>query len=253
MFWVGDILRLEEMTSDEFADFVDRLTVVVLPIGAVEEHGWHLPLNTDTIQPEKIAWDVEKILEKDNYKVLIAPTLNYGNCRTTANFPGTISITPDSLRSVVRDILTEFMRHGLKNIVVLSGHAGGNHMAALRMAAEDALKNGNARIMVLSDYDIAYRHLGEEVPKDDGHGGMLETSRVMAIRPDLVKLERSQGESHPELPPYRILKNPERYFTKGYRGYPDMANEELGRKMNRMIAEELAKLIEEMIDEELVR
>ena len=246
-------MRLEEMTSEEFGNFVDAFTVVVLPIGAVEEHGWHLPLNTDTVQPEKVAEDVEEILERDNYKVLIAPTLNYGNCRTTANFPGTISISPDSLRSVVRDILMEFMRHGLKNIVVLSGHAGSNHMAALRMAAEEALKNGNAKIMVLSDYDIAYKHLGEEVPKDDGHGGMLETSRVMAIRPELVKLERSQGESHPKLPPYRILKNPEKYFTKGYRGYPDRASAELGEKMNRMIAEELAKMIEEMIDEEIVR
>ncbi len=242
-------MKLEEMTSEEFSNFVDSLAVVILPIGAVEGHGWHLPLNTDTVQPEKVAREVEEILEADNYKVLIAPTLNYGNCRTTANFPGTISITPDSLRSVVRDILTEFMRHGLKNIVVLSGHAGSNHMAALRMAAGEALKTGNAKIMVLSDYDIAYKHLGEEVPKDDGHGGMLETSRVMAIRPDLVKLERSQGESHPELPPYRILKNPERYFTKGYRGYPDRASEELGRKMNQMIAEELAKLIEDMIEE----
>ena len=246
-------MRLEEMTSEEFANYVDNLTVVILPIGAVEEHGWHLPLNTDTVQPEKVAEDVESILEKDNYKVLIAPTLNYGNCRTTANFPGTISITSDSLRSVVRDILKEFMRHRIKNIVVLSGHAGSNHMAALRMAAEDALKEGNAKIMVLSDYDIAYKHLGDEVPEDDGHGGMLETSRVMAIRPELVKLDRSQGESHPKLPPYRILRNPERYFTKGYRGYPDRATPELGERMNRMIAEELAKLIEDMIDEEIIR
>lgn len=246
-------MRLEEMTSEEFANYVDNLTVVILPIGAVEEHGWHLPLNTDTIQPEKVAEDVEKILEKDNYKVLIAPTLNYGNCMTTANFPGTISITSDSLRSVVKDIIKEFMRHRIKNIVVLSGHAGSNHMAALRMAAEDALKEGNAKIMVLSDYDIAYKHLGEEVPADDGHGGMLETSRVMAIRPELVKLDRSQGESHPKLPPYRILKNPEKYFTKGYRGYPDKANAELGEKMNKMIAEELANLIEDMIDEEIIR
>ena len=244
-------MKIEELTSEEFSNAVDDFSTVILPIGAVEEHGWHLPLNTDTIQPEKVAEDVERMLEGEKYKVLIAPTLNYGNCRTTANFPGTISISPDSLRSIVFDILTEFMRHGLKNIVILSGHAGRNHMAALRMAAEDALEEGDAKIMVLSDYDIAYKHLGEEVPADDGHAGMLETSRVMAIRPDLVKLDRSRGESHPKLPPYRVLKNPEDHFTNGYRGYPDRATTQLGENMNRKIAEELAGLIKEMIDEKI--
>lgn len=240
------------MTSEEFSKSVSELSVAILPVGAVEEHGAHLPLSTDTIQPEKVAEDLEKVLEAEGYTVLIAPTLNYGNCRTTANFPGTISISTDSLRSIVYDIIKEFMRHRIKNIVVLSGHAGGNHMAALRMAAEDALKDGDEEIMVLSDYDIAYKHLGDEVPADDGHAGMLETSRVMAIRPELVKLERSQGESHPQLPPYRILKNPERYFTKGYRGYPDRANADLGKKMNELIAKELAEMIKKMLGESIL-
>ncbi len=242
-------MHLEEMTSEEFGKALDDTAVVIFPIGAVEEHGWHLPLNTDTIQPEKVAEDVDNILEKEGYTVLIAPTLNYGNCRTTANFPGTISISADALRAVVRDVLKEFMRHRIRNIVVLSGHAGRTHMAAIRMAAEDALEHGSAKIMVLSDYDIAYKDLGNTVPKDDGHAGMLETSRVMAIRPELVKLERSQGESHPIYPPYRVLKEPEKYFPKGYRGYPDRATAELGRRTNESIASQLAELIKNMINE----
>ncbi len=243
-------MRIAEMTSEEFMNSVDKNTVVILPIGAVEEHGWHLPLNTDTIQPEKIAEGVEEALEKEHFTVLIAPTLNYGNCRSTANFPGTISITLNSLRSIVYDILTEFMRHGIRNIVVLSGHAGRNHMAALRSAAEDALEVENSKIMVLSDYDIAYKDLGNTVPADDGHAGMLETSRVMAIRPELVKLERSRGESHPHFPPYRVLKNAERYFPTGYMGYPDRATADLGRKSNESIVQQLSEMIIHMIKEE---
>ena len=244
-------MKIGEMTSEDFMAAVDERAVLILPVGAVEEHGAHLPLNTDTIQPEKVAEDIEQALEKEGYTVLISPTLNYGNCHSTANFPGTISISTDSLRSITYDILTEFMRHGIRNIVVLSGHAGRNHMAALRTAAEDALEYGNAKIMVLSDYDIAYRDLGNTVPKDDGHAGMLETSRVMAIRPDLVKLERTQGDSHPKFPPYRVLKDAERYFPKGYMGYPDRATAELGKKSNESIAQQLTEMIRNMIKEEI--
>ncbi len=249
-FFQCDTMILGEMTSEDFLNAVDEKTVVILPIGAVEEHGAHLPLNTDTIQPEKVAADVAGNLEKEGYTVIVAPTVNYGNCHSTANFPGTISISVDSLRSIVYDILTEFMRHGIKNIVVLSGHAGRNHMAGLRTAAEDALEYGNAKIMVLSDYDIAYKDLGNTVPADDGHAGMLETSRVLAIRPELVKMDRA-GETHPKFPPYRVLKDAERYFPEGYMGYADRANTELGEKSNESIALQLTEMIRNMIKEEI--
>ena len=243
-------MKIGEISSEDFMNAVDESAVVILPVGAVEEHGWHLPLNTDTIQPKSVAEDVANRLEKEGYTILIAPTINYGNCRSTANFPGTISISTDSLQSMVFDILTEFMRHGIKNIVVLSGHAGRNHMAALRIAAESALEVGNAKIMVLSDYDIAYKDLGKTVPADDGHAGMLETSRVMAIRPELVKPDRTRGDSHPKFPPYRVLRNAEKYFPTGYMGYPDRATAELGKKSNESIAQQLTEMIKQMIKEE---
>jgi creatinine amidohydrolase len=101
---------------------------------------------------------------------------------------------------------------------------------------------------VLSDYDIAYKDLGNTVPKDDGHAGMLETSRVLAIRPDLVKMNRAK-ESLPKFPPYRVLNDAERYFPTGYMGYPDRATPELGAKSNESIALQLTELIENMIKE----
>ena len=87
----------------------------------------------------------------------------------------------------VFEILMEFGRHGAKGVIVLSGHAGSSHMAALKEAAKDFVSEYECKTMVLSDYDIAYRLKDEfELPPKDGHGGMIETSRVMAIRPDLV-------------------------------------------------------------------
>ena len=234
-------MYLDELTMSQFKEKVDQSTVVILPIGAVEEHGSHLPLCTDSIQPEYIA---EKVAEKTG--ALISPPIRYGFCSSTRNFPGTITISFDTLRSLVYDILSEFIRNGIKNIVVLSGHAGRVHMAALRLAAEKVVNESEGNIMVLSDYDFAYDLLekDETIPSDDGHSGLIETSRVMAIREDLVKGRGTPGKSRP--PKFMVLKDPEKYFPSGVMGDPTNASKEKGKEINDYIIVELVKLIESM-------
>ncbi len=227
----------------EFAKEMKKGTPVILPIGAMEEHGRHLPLATDTYQPLKIA---DMVAERIGG--IVAPPVHYGNCSTTRNFPGTISVDTEPLRHYVREILMEFGRHGASTVVVLSGHAGGSHMAALKEAGKDFVEKYDTKLMVLSDYDIAYRLKGElKIPDKDGHGGMIETSRVMAIRPDLVKEEKK--DEIPDFPPFRVLKHPEEHFPSGIMGYPTRSNRELGEKLNEAIAGELAKIIENMLEE----
>ncbi len=138
--------------------------------------------------------------------------------------------------------MQEVVKHGAKKIMVLSGHASTNHMAALRLACEEIAKKG-VKIMLLSDYYIAYKYRGELVPEDDGHAGVLESSRVMAIRPELVKndfkFERKPvgkyivAPDYKEFVPYATFSNPEG------------ANKELGDKLNNIILEELLKIIKE--------
>jgi creatinine amidohydrolase len=232
---------LDELSMQEFKEKVDEKTVVILPIGAIEEHGAHLPLCTDSIQPEYVA---QKVAEKTN--ALIAPPIRYGLCSSTKNFPGTITISFDTLRSLIYDILSEFIRNGIKNIVVLSGHAGRVHMAALRLAAEKVVAKSEANIMVLSDYDIAYDLLDKDasIPTDDGHSGIIETSRVMAIREDLIKGEGVPGKERP--PKFMVLSDPEKYFPTGVMGDPTNASKEKGKEINDFIVDELVKLIWEM-------
>jgi creatinine amidohydrolase len=236
-------MLFEELTSREAGARMDERSVAILPIGAVEEHGPHLPLSTDSLQPEFVAMQVAK--EVGNAYVL--PILKYGQCSSTRNFPGTISVRFESLSMIVEDILMELHRNGFRNIVVLSGHAGRLHMAALRLAAEHVLeKHPELKLMVLSDYDIAYAMKEIEMPKDDGHAGMIETSRVMAIRPDLVKGKAKP--CHPEFPKYRILPDAQRYFPDGVMGDPQLATREFGEKANRIIVGELAALVVKMRD-----
>lgn len=237
---------LDELSTFEAAQAAQAGTVIIFPVGSVEEHGKHLPLCTDSIQSEYIAAEVAK-----KTGCLVAPPFRQGICNAGHNFPGTMSIEFETLRSVARDVMSELARNGLNRIIVLTGHAGSSHMTALKLAAQEIVQKGignakrKTRIMVLSDYDFA-DELKEKLgfPKEDGHAGAIETSRIMAIRSDLVK---AKGEaSFPKMPRFEVVADPERYFTSGVNGDPTLATVEKGRVMNEYIVEQVAKLVEEL-------
>jgi creatinine amidohydrolase len=100
-----------------------------------------------------------------------------------------------TLSSVVRELLEELVRMGAHRLLVLSGHAGARHMAALREAADD-VQRGHPKVAlaVLSDYDFVYELRGKDSPSTDGHGGLLESSRVLALAPGTVGPERPHVE-----------------------------------------------------------
>jgi len=237
-------MYLETLTSLEFEERLSNRLVVILPIGSIEEHGPHLPLCTDVLQPIRVA---ELLASKGTLDILIAPAIPYGQCSSTRNFPGTISITFESLKGFVSDVLRDLHRNGIRNIVVLSGHAGRGHMAALKLAAEDLVRGLDMKIMVLSDYDIAYGIDDLDIPSGDGHAGFIETSRILAIDKGMVK---GKGVTEfPEFPPFRILRHPERYFVSGVMGDPSKATAEAGVKLNQIIADRLEVLIKKMLEE----
>ncbi|RLF49881.1 MAG: creatininase family protein [Thermoplasmata archaeon] len=229
---------MANMTMEEFKKAMEDGRPVIIPVGAVEAHGNHLPLATDTIQPEQIAMEVA-----ERIGAVVAPTVNYGVCKSLKNFPGTISLSFDTMRALMREIIEGFVQHGAKKIMVISGHAGQSHMIALREAAYDVVERHDVRVMVFSDYDIAYMYRGKLVPEDDGHAGTLETSRVLAIMPQWNK--KLPGENVPEYPKFEVVREFERYFPNCYRGDPSKASAELGKKINEMIVEHIVDMVRE--------
>jgi creatinine amidohydrolase len=235
----------DELTMPEAEQAAKDGKVVIIPCGSIEEHGTHLPLCTDSIQAEFIALEVAK-----KAGCLVAPPLRYGLCSSTRNFPGTVTISFDSLRSIMTDILEDFVRNNFKRMLVLTGHAGGTHMTAIRLAAKKVVKNhmnkkDRPRIIVCSDYDFAFDLKDENIDDRDSHAGTIETSRVMAIRPDLL---HGKGEAYfPEFPPFEISPDPERYFPTGVMGDPTVASSEIGKKINDYVIEQIAKLVKELI------
>ncbi len=234
-------LWLDELSTKEAAKAAEEGVVVIFPVGSVEEHGDHLPLCTDSIQPEYIALEVAK-----KTGCLVAPPLRYGICNAGRNFAGTLTIEFDTFYRMVREILSELVRNGFSRIIVLSGHAGNSHMVALRLAAQDKiLKNDSSkkktRIMVLSDFDFAQELTPKYASEKDGHAGTLETSRVMAIKPELIKSAGSP--SFPQMPRFEVVAHPEFYFPSGVNGDPTKATTDKGQKINEYIIEHLEKLV----------
>ncbi|UCE96703.1 MAG: creatininase family protein [Candidatus Bathyarchaeota archaeon] len=236
----------DELSMKEAEQAAKDGKVIIIPVGSVEEHGDHLPLNTDSLQAEYVALEVAK---KAN--CLVSSPLRYGICNSTRHFPGTLSISFDSLRMIIIDILEEFIRNGFRRILILSGHAGRTHMAVLKLAArsvimqhKDEKASERPRIMVCSDYDFAYELKGKHFGEEDAHGGTIETSRVMAIRSDLIK---GKGRaSFPEMPRFEIVPDPERYFPSGIMGDPTIASVEKGQMINEYVVKEVRKLVEEL-------
>jgi creatinine amidohydrolase len=236
-------LWLDELSTKEAAQAAKECAVVIFPVGSVEEHGDHLPLCTDSLQPEYIALEVAK-----KTGCLVAPPLRYGICNATRNFAGTITIAFDTFYKMVHEIISELVRNGFSRIIILSGHAGQSHMVALRLAAQDiVIKNDvpegerKPRIMVLSDFDFAKELTPKYASEKDGHAGTLETSRVMDIKPELIKAAGSP--SFPEMPRFEVVAHPELYFPSGVNGDPTLASANIGEKINGYIVEEIVKLV----------
>ncbi len=240
----NESLWFDELSMKEAEKAAEEGKVVIIPCGSVEEHGSHLPLCTDSLQAEHVALQVAQ-----KSGCLVAPPLRYGVCSSTRNFPGTLSISFDSLRSIMTDILEELIRNDFKRLLILTGHAGRSHMTALKLAAKEVVANHKGederpRIMVCSDYDFAFDLRGKDFDERDSHAGTIETSRVMSIRSDLIKGKGKR--SFPKLPRFEIVPDPERYFPSGVMGDPTIASAEKGQRINEHVIEQIVKLVKEL-------
>ncbi len=225
-----------DMSMDDFDEFNDPL--LFLPVGISEGHGRHLPAGTDTFQADYVTERVCKGLDKET---IIAPTLNYGRCRATSHLSGSLSVSFDSVRDIVYDILESVCKQDFTNIVIISGHAGSSHMKALELACEEILEEYDVDILLLSDYYFAYDFKGDEVSERDGHGGRIETSRILDIRGDLVKDDRPNITI--DYPEYMVIKDYSEYLTDGMRGDATASSQEEGEKINDYVVDKIIELV----------
>lgn len=232
---------LENMTMREFKNYLRVTKTIVFPFGTIEEHGSHLPLNTDSfIIHEALKSAVKK------RKFFLGPIIPYGVCTTTKDHPGTISISPDTLRRFSYDLITEAYRKGLRSFLLVSGHGGSLHMSALKETAEMLIERlAYAKIAVFSPYDLLWKELSEiaETP-NDSHAGELETSMMLFLARSAVK-GRSPKE-YPEIPKPFVVKNKIRYWKGGVWGDPGKASVEKGEKAMKLITDKIVEVLDMM-------
>lgn len=231
------MMLLEEMSWPEIEEGQKATRTVILPVGATEEHGPHLPTITDTIQAIEVARAVAA-----QRCVFLAPPLHYGVCRSTRGFPGTITVGHDALRAFARDLLVSFADSGFARVLILTGHAGGQHMAALEEACQNAVEERDFQVSLVSLFDLI-DFSAVETPHD-GHAGEVETSLMMVIRPDLVK---GRPEMHfPKRPRFLIMKRVRGLMGNGIMGNPKPATPEKGKRFFGMAVDGVIGALDEL-------
>ncbi len=233
---------LRHVSREEFAEAMAAGLWLIIPLGATEAHGPHLPLGSDTIQAEYVARAVAREVGG-----LVAPGIPYGLCRSTRNFPGTISLSFGTAEAVVREILTDYVRHGARKILILSGHAGGAHLEAVREAALRLVeRDERVTILVIGPSDLALPP-SETAPiaAGDGHAGAWETSVMLAIDAGRVRRDRLPSASRPRVPAGQILAHPERSSPSGVMGDPRGASPEAGARLLSAYVAETVRILRE--------
>jgi creatinine amidohydrolase len=231
-------MLIEEMTMSDFKRGLEKTQTVLIPVGSVEEHGTHLPLATDTMVVYELSKQVAQAVD-----VFVAPPLPYGVLRSTRGHPGSVGISAATLRGMIHDITHSLYRQGLRRFIILSGHAGSIHMAALREIGEALIEEiDGIAVAFLSILDLITEECSHWIEtRNDSHAGEIETSVMMFLKPHLV-----QGTSQAEVPHFPepiLVRNREKYWPGGVWGDPGKGNEEKGGKFVELSLARVCDLI----------
>jgi creatinine amidohydrolase/Fe(II)-dependent formamide hydrolase-like protein len=240
-----------ELTWPEAEDRFKEVDIALLPVGSIEQHGPHLPMDTDAIDAEYLARQVAEACSDP--KPLVLPLLPYGVSYEHSDFKGTISVSNNSLAQLVYDIGISVAKSGINKLVIINGHGGNS--PALNYAAQ--LINRDARIFICvdsgetSDVDI-YKII--ESPNDI-HAGEVETSTSLAIRPHLVRTDKISkhvprfSSGYMDLTSKRFVSwygHTKKISKTGVIGDPTKASAEKGEKIWRIMIAHLVSLVEEL-------
>jgi creatinine amidohydrolase len=192
-----DRLLIEEMTSPEVERAIDEgWTTIVVAVGAVEQHGPHLPLLVDAARGDRLAVEVARRLGR----ALVAPTIRIGCSEHHMGFSGTLTLRRSTLRAVCLDYAVSLARHGFERICYVPSHGG--NFGPLREMLDDlrAAVAPECRVDAYTDlvgfirlWEAAVATVDEGlVSRVGGHADLAETSELLCIRPDLVRLDRAE-------------------------------------------------------------
>ena len=180
---------LQELGWPDVAEYLKNDDRLILVVGSTEQHGRHMAFGSDVWQP----WEVAMRLS-DRTGVLVAPPVNYGMSLHHLGFAGSLSLQPQTLSSIVVDLLESAYEHGFRHILLLNGHGGNS--APIRVALSEALHVLHGMEVLAADWwhvPAVSAVFEEAFPGEPpAHADAGETSLLLAIRPDTVHLDRAE-------------------------------------------------------------
>lgn len=238
--------RFAEMNREQLRAAADAL--VVLPIGATEQHGPHLPTGTDFFTITAVAEESARIASAE-IPVIVAPALPFGSSDHHFVFGATLSLSTETYYRVLRELVESLVTGGFRRIFLLNGH-GGNHELA-ELAARDVAVRRDVSVAAGSYWAIAWEglvaagaHRGRRLP---GHAGDFETSMMLALRPELphgpLPHRDHPGDTDPtvRVPPWRTERHGSWQKIDGYTDSPDQASADTGRRCFDIITADVAR------------
>jgi creatinine amidohydrolase len=241
-------VQFQEQSSYTISSQIQKSKVALLPVGAVEAHGPHLPLGTDNYLAEEIA---NKLSEKTNGLVL--PTLPYGQVWSLGDFPGSLSISNETLTNLVAEIGESLFRQGFRIFVLINGHYG--NAAALKDASRilyEKFPDCKVLVMFYPGTKKIISEVRESAPVHDSyfHACELETSYMLYLAEDRVNMELAINDT-PEIPDTAdVTPTPWSKFTKtAVLGDATLATKEKGEKIISVALANISRIIEQTKDE----
>jgi creatinine amidohydrolase len=244
-------MRLERLTWPEVRDEIEAGTPIILPVGAVEQHGPHLPLGTDAVIPYELALRVA-----GTRRLIVAPPILYGaysRPRTGGgrHFPGSVGLPGRTLERVVAGLVEDWMRQGFRGIVVLNGHweNAWTLLEAIEQAIEPYRETHKALLVhwwdQVRDEDVR-SIVGDAFPGWEAeHASITETSMMEALAPELVRTDLKAEGGAKRLVTYDVFPPPEDILWPNGVGFSAVpASAELGARLVDLLVRRIGGIVD---------
>jgi creatinine amidohydrolase len=249
--------RYDELTWPEMREAISRQPAVLLPFGTVEDHGPHLPLNTDNVIIEALCLEAARRAPEE---ILVMPLAAYGLDEHHMDFPGTVSVDMMTLIPYVAQVAGSAARHGFHHVLIANGHGSNTsvaELAARRVVLETGIICGAMSPNAAIDPTLAEPTLSQmrrSGPGGIAHACEYETAMMLHLRPDLVHMDRAVREMGQLKLEYFNWDHAEpsvlswqdwwsRMSASGVCGDPTAATAEFGRALFETTVENLARFV----------
>lgn len=237
---------MDLITTTTSTDVAARTpSVAVLPVGSFEQHGSFLPLTTDTIVASAIAASIA-----DRHNVLTLPPITVSCSHEHAAWPGTVSISHQTLAAVVEDIRASLAGHGITRLAIVNGH-GGNYVLSNIVQTANAANAGSMTLFpTRADWDIA--RAAAQLASDahhDMHAGELEVSILLHVHPSAVGADFVDGDHAADERPMLLVHGMRAYTETGVIGRPSAGTGAKGQALLASLAESFGEHLAILLNE----